>query len=83
MNDLLRRLADIAPGDLPFLSIYLDVRPEAPGERPGRRAGFVVFEDRMREIRRTYLPRGANLDSWDSGQASEGVRGAWRRRARR
>ena len=66
MNDLLRRLADIAPGDLPFLSIYLDVRPEAPGERPGRRAGLLVFEDRMREIRKTYLPRGAGLDSFDA-----------------
>ncbi|HEX5479099.1 MAG TPA: Vms1/Ankzf1 family peptidyl-tRNA hydrolase [Dehalococcoidia bacterium] len=66
MNELLRRLADIPPGDLPFLSIYLDVRPEVPGERPGRRAGLVVFEDRMREIRRTYLPRGPKLDSFDA-----------------
>ena len=65
MNELLRGLAQLAPADLPFLSVYLDVRPEAPGERPGRRAGMVVFEDRIREIRKTFLPRGPKLDSFD------------------
>jgi peptide chain release factor subunit 1 len=69
MKDLIRRLAEVDAGDLPFLSIYLDVRPEATGERPALRAGLLILEDRMREIRRTFLPRGADLDSFDADAA--------------
>jgi peptide chain release factor subunit 1 len=65
MKDLLRRLADIEPGDLPFLSIYLDVRPEATGEKPETRNGLVVLRKRLNVIRQTYLPRGDGLDSLD------------------
>jgi hypothetical protein len=67
MRDLLRRLADFGPSpDAPVLSIYLDVRPQATGERPGLREGETVLKDRMRQIRRTYLPRGVALDSLDA-----------------
>jgi peptide chain release factor subunit 1 len=70
MRPLLRRLADLPPStDVPFLSIYLDMRPEATGERPGLRSGEIVLKDRLREIRRTYLPRGAGLDSFDADAA--------------
>jgi peptide chain release factor subunit 1 len=60
----LRRLADLEPSELPVLSIYLDMRPQATGQRPGRRAGLIVLRDRMREIERTYWPRGADYDSF-------------------
>lgn len=69
MRELLRKLAAFEPGDLPLLSVYLDVRPEGTPERPAVRAGLVVLEDRLREIRRTYLPRGPQLDSFDADAA--------------
>jgi peptide chain release factor subunit 1 len=70
MRPLLRRLAALAPSsDAPFLSIYLDVRPEATGERPALRSGEIILRDRLRDIRRTYLPRGAALDSFDADAA--------------
>ncbi len=63
MRELLRRLAELEPSDLPVLSIYLDMRPDATGEAPGRRSGEVVLKDRLREIEKTFLPRGDELDS--------------------
>jgi peptide chain release factor subunit 1 len=69
MNDLIRKLAELDAGELPFLSIYLDVRPEATGQKPQLREGLLILEDRMREIRRTFLPRGADLDSFDADAA--------------
>ena len=63
---LIRRLAEISPGELPFISAYLDVRPEATGQRPALRSGLIVLRDRMREVRRTYLPRGPKLESFDA-----------------
>lgn len=69
MDTIIRKLALLDAGDLPILSIYLDVRPEATGEKPEQRAGLVVLRDRLREIRRTFLPRGADLDSFDADAA--------------
>jgi hypothetical protein len=59
----LRALAELEPGELPVLSVYLDMRPHATGESPGLRAGTVILRNRLREIEKTYLPRGAELDS--------------------
>jgi Bacterial archaeo-eukaryotic release factor family 10 len=59
----LRALAEIEPGELPVLSVYLDMRPHATGESPALRAGTVVLRKRLREIEKTYLPRGPELDS--------------------
>jgi peptide chain release factor subunit 1 len=56
-------LAEIEPGELPVLSIYLDMRPHATGENPAVRAGTVMLRNRLREIEKTYLPRGPQLDS--------------------
>ena len=36
---VLRRLSELEPSELPVLSIYLDLRPQATGERPGVRSG--------------------------------------------
>jgi peptide chain release factor subunit 1 len=63
LAELLRRLADVDAGQLPVLSIYLDMRAQATGESPGRRASLTVLRDRMREIERTYWPRGEDFDS--------------------
>ena len=68
LSDTLRRLAEVDAGDLPVLSIYLDMRPQATGQSPGRRAGLVVLRDRLREIERTYWPRGADYDSFKADE---------------
>ncbi len=48
---------------LPVLSVYLDWRPEAMGERPGLRAARVMLRARLREIERAFWPRGAAYDA--------------------
>lgn len=64
LQRVLRRLAEVETTDVPVLSIYLDMRPQATGQTPGRRAGLVVLRDRLREIERTYWPRGDDFDSF-------------------
>ena len=64
MRDLLQRLADRAPTELPVLSAYLDMRPEGDGQSPGRRSAQVVLRDRLREIERTVGPRGPAAESF-------------------
>lgn len=64
MRDLVRRLAEMEPTDLPVLSIYLDMRPQATGQSPGRRASLTVLRDRFREIERALGPRGDDVDSF-------------------
>jgi peptide chain release factor subunit 1 len=54
LRALMRRLADVESPEAPVLSICLDVRPEAHGERPGRRVELVVMRDRLRDITTTY-----------------------------
>lgn len=63
MRDLLHRLAAIEPSNLPVLSVYLDLRPQATGQNPAIRSGLIVLKDRLREIEKTFLPRGPDLDS--------------------
>jgi hypothetical protein len=63
VRQALRALAEIEPGELPILSVYLDMRPHATGESPALRAGTVLLKNRLRAIEKTYLPRGPELDS--------------------
>lgn len=63
-EDLMRKLAECEPSDMPMLSVYLDMRPQATGENPGVRSGEIVLKDRLHEIEKTYRPRGADLDSF-------------------
>lgn len=69
MRDQLRRLAELEPGELPVLSVYLDLRPQATGENPAVRSGLIVLKDRLRQIEKTLLPRGPALDSFRSDAA--------------
>ena len=64
LRDTLRRLAEVEAIELPVLSVYLDMRPQATGQAPGRRGSEVVLRDRLREIERTYWPRGDDFDSF-------------------
>lgn len=63
VRQALRALAELEPGDLPLLSVYLDMRPHATGENPALREGVLILRDRLREIEKTYLPRGPELES--------------------
>ncbi|HEX8730420.1 MAG TPA: hypothetical protein VF725_00060 [Ktedonobacterales bacterium] len=54
---------------LPVLSVYLDWRPEATGERPAIRAARVIVKDRLRQIERAFWPRGAAYDAVLDGAA--------------
>lgn len=58
---LLRRLAELEPADAPVLSIYLDMRPHAG--RPELRESVLLLEDRLRELEKTFWPRGPEYDS--------------------
>lgn len=64
MRDLLRRLAEVEPTELPVLSIYLDMRPQVSGEDPGRRMSLTILRDRLSKIEGTLGPRGEALDSF-------------------
>ncbi len=64
MRDLLRRLAELEPTELPVLSVYLDMRPQATGESPGRRTSLTILRDRLRKIEGTLGPRGDGSDSF-------------------
>ena len=67
--DTLRRLAEAEPTDLPVLSIYLDMRPQATGQSPGQRASMTVLRDRLDELDEQFGPRGADLDSFRADRA--------------
>lgn len=69
MRDLMRQLAAFEPGVEPVLSVYLDMRPHETGENPAVRAGLIILKDRLREIERTYWPRGAAFDSFQADAA--------------
>jgi len=64
LRETMRRLAEVESLEFPILSIYLDVRPEATGESPGRRAAFTVLRDRLNEIEEAYGPRGDDYASF-------------------
>ena len=64
LRDTMRRLAEVESLELPIISIYLDVRAEADGQSPGRRAAFTVLRDRLTEIEDAYWPRGDDYASF-------------------
>jgi hypothetical protein len=64
-ESVLERLAALEPADtILVLSVYLDLRPQESGERPGQRAGLTILKDRLREIEKTLGPRGDAFDSF-------------------
>lgn len=61
-EDLIRKLAAFEPTEMPVLSVYLDMRPQATGESPGIRSGEIVLRARLHEIANTYRERGNARD---------------------
>ena len=58
LKRIIRRLAEATSTDAPIVSAYVDVRPEAHGERPGERAEVRIVRARLRAIGDTLEPHG-------------------------
>ncbi|MDQ3691897.1 MAG: hypothetical protein M3406_18055, partial [Chloroflexota bacterium] len=66
LKDLMRRLAEATSTEAPILSVYIDVRPEAHGERPGERNELTVVRDRLNAIADTLDPHTGARESFDA-----------------
>ena len=66
LKDLMRRLAGATSTEAPILSLYIDVRPEAHGERPGERSELTVVRDRLNAIADTLEPHTDARESFDA-----------------
>ncbi|HUF06451.1 MAG TPA: VLRF1 family aeRF1-type release factor [Candidatus Binatia bacterium] len=64
LRDLLRRLAEIESPDALVLSVYLDTRPEAHGDRPGERNEMIALRNRLNTLAGTLAARGPARDSF-------------------
>ena len=56
IRDVMRRLAQATSTEAPILSVYVDVRPQAHGERPGERNEHTIVRDRLKAIAATLEP---------------------------
>jgi peptide chain release factor subunit 1 len=65
LRDLMRRLAEATSTEAPILSLYVDVRPEAHGERPADRNELTVVRDRLSAIAAALEPHGPARESVD------------------
>jgi hypothetical protein len=69
LRAVMRRLAEQTSTDAPILSIYVDVRPEAHGERPGERNELVRLRARLNGIQSTLEPHTSARESFDADRA--------------
>jgi peptide chain release factor subunit 1 len=66
LRDLMRRLAEATSTDAPILSVYVDVRPQAHGERPAERAELTVVRDRLEALADAHEPHSTARSSLDA-----------------
>ena len=66
LKELMRSLAESTSTDAPILSVYVDVRPEAHGERPGERNELTLVRDRLNAIADTLDPHTGARSSFDA-----------------
>ncbi|MGH2417794.1 MAG: Vms1/Ankzf1 family peptidyl-tRNA hydrolase [Candidatus Limnocylindria bacterium] len=69
LRDLMRSLAEQTSTEAPILSVYVDVRPEAHGERPGERSELITVRDRLNAIIATLDPHTDARESVDADAA--------------
>ena len=62
----MRTLAEAAADDALILSIYVDVRPQAHGKRPGERPELTAVRDRLRDIEATLRAHAPERTSFDA-----------------
>lgn len=66
LRAIMRRLAEQISTEAPILSLYVDVRPEAHGERPAEIKELVLVRDRLNAIQRTLEPHTPARQSFDA-----------------
>jgi peptide chain release factor subunit 1 len=66
LRDLMRRLAELECIDAPILSVYVDTRPEAHGERPGERNELTLVRDRLNSVADGLDAHGEARDSFEA-----------------
>ena len=66
LRDLLRRLAEAESTEAPILSAYIDVRPEAHGERPAARTELTVLQSRLEEVASSHDAHSTARESVDA-----------------
>ena len=69
LRAIMRRLAEQTCTDAPILSVYVDVRPEAHGERPAERNELVSLRARLNGIQSTLEPHTPARQSFDADRA--------------
>ena len=69
LRNLMRRLADATSTEAPILSCYIDVRPEAHGERPGERNELALVRSRLDAIGDQLDPHTDARESFDADRA--------------
>jgi peptide chain release factor subunit 1 len=69
LRGLMQRLAGVTSTDALVLSIYVDIRPEAHGERPGERPELSVVIHRLKAIQATFRAHTAARESLDADLA--------------
>jgi peptide chain release factor subunit 1 len=65
LRDLMRRLAEATSTEAPIVTAYLDVRPQAHGERPAERREQIVVRDRLRQLADGFDAHAPARDSLD------------------
>ena len=66
LKDLMRSLAEATSTEAPILSIYIDTRPEAHGERPAERQALTVVRDRLNAIGDDLEPHSSAGQSFEA-----------------
>lgn len=66
LRALVRRLASATSTEALVLSVYIDVRPEAHGERPAERPEMSAVRHRLRAIQATLRAHTAPRESFDA-----------------
>jgi peptide chain release factor subunit 1 len=66
LRGLMRRLAEEQSTDAPILSVYVDVRPQAHGERPAERNELTLLRARLDEIAASLAAHSPARESVDA-----------------
>jgi peptide chain release factor subunit 1 len=69
LKALIRRLAEATANDTLVLSVYVDIRPEAHGERPGERPELNAVRHRLEAIQATLKAHNPQRESIDTDLA--------------